>query len=463
MAGKDATKRRRTRWIISLILVAGIGFGVLKVVLFATAKPMISINYAAEYNEMVRPADYDPNADASAEYREAFARLPTIPDGVDPLGHLWEYDPASAEYKMLESWLASCEEAVGLLHKAGAKPCFWGRVSSIDPNRPLFPENFDYVAFGQAAHCLRRAAEYRAAHGDTAEAFRCVVTGFRMAGHLNHAGRQFFGMGQIVEMITHGTARDLLVRTDVDSTVLRDAQRQLEGILAAGAPPSFRSDGIVLRDIIQRSFTDDGKGDGHVLFQTILDCLRRQENPKSELGEDFAYFGHCWTAWNHPSRRETIQTVDRLAEAATQLIQQTPWERHSQGVDSLERLCDICRHNAFLRVSAADRALFWAITNHDKNLTSFESLIAAMAILRFHKDKESWPASLEELAATGYIRRMPMDPYGGKPLGYARTKDSFILYSCGDNFRDDGGAPIDPRPTVVDGDKILWPIEGSKK
>lgn len=461
MAGKHLTKRR-TRRVVLLVLAAGIGYGVLRIVLFATGKPTVAVDYAVQYNELVRPANYDPNADAAADYKEAFALLPTIPDGVNPLGHLGEYDPASAEYRTLESWLASCEPAIDLLHKAAAKPCFWGRVSGSDPNLPLPLDGFDFGMFTQASHCLRYRTEYLAAHGSPAQASRCIATGLRMAGHLNDAGRQYLIPGQIVEMIVQRAAFDLLAQTEVDAALLADAQKQLEEILAARTTPSLGSHAIVLRDVIQRSFTDDGKNDGHVLFHTIRDYFKERETPTSELGADFAYLRHFWIAWSHPSRHETIQTIDRLTEAADQFIQQTPWERHTQGVDSFERLRDLCNQNAFLRIASADRTLSWAIVNHYRNLTSMEGLVATMGILRFHKERGSWPATLEELASAGYIRRMPMDPYGGKPLGYVRTTDSFILYSCGDNFCDDGGVPKDPRPAVMHGDWILWPV-GERK
>jgi hypothetical protein len=463
MAGKDVTKRRRIVLAAGAVLIAGIGYGVLKVVLFATGKPMISADYAAQYNEQVRPANYDPNDDAALDYREAFALLPAIPDGVNPLGHLWEYDPASAEYKTLESWLTSCEPAIGLLHKAAAKPYFWGRVSSGEPNIPLLLENFDFGMFGQAAHCLRYRTEYLAAHGNMAEALRCIVTGLRMGGQLNPAGRQCLSMGQIMEMVTHGAAFDLLAHANVDPNLLGDTQNQLEEVLVARAAPSFRSDGIVLRDIIQRCFTDEGKDQGHVLFHTLRHHLRDRKTPKSELGANLAYLRHFWIAWSHPNRRETIQTVDRLAEAATQFIRQTPWELHTQEVDYVNRLADIAGENAFLRIAAAEGTLAWAIENHYRSLTSIEALIATMGILRFHQDKGIWPASLEDLAAAGYIRRIPLDPYSGKPLVYAQADSSFLLYSYGKDLHDNGGIRAAGSQSADGGDLVFWPIMEHKK
>lgn len=463
MAGKDATRRRRIRLLVLAALVAGIGYGVLRIVLFTRGKPTISADYAAEYNEHVRPPNYDPNADAAADYKRAFALLPTAPDGVNILAHLWEYDPASAEYKTLESWLTSCEEAIGLLHRAAAKPYFWGRVTSTDPNLPLSLEDFDFGMFTQAAHCLRYRAEYLAAHGDPAQASRCLATGLRMAGQLNDAGLQCLVAGQIVEMITHRAAFNLLARMDVDAALLADVQQRLEEVLAARTTPSFGSHGIVLRDLIQRSFT--AGDDGHVLFHMVRDYFKDRKPSKSELGANLAYLRHFQIAWSHPSRKETIRTVDRLTGAADEFIKQTPWELHTQGVDLSERLREIHGWNVFLQIAGAETTLTWAIQAHYRNLASTEALIVVAGVLRYHKDKAAWPATLEELVSAGYLRRIPIDPYSGKPLVYARAQDSFVLYSCGPDFHDDGGtrsngAAHNRAPSAGEGDLVFWPVEG---
>jgi len=86
-------------------------------------------------------------------------------------------------------------------------------------------------------------------------------------------------------------------------------------------------------------------------------------------------------------------------------------------------------------------------------------LVAAMAALRYQKDKGVWPESLEELVATGYIREISIDPYSGKPLAYKPTADSFTLCSCGQDFDDDGGTPGQWGRPPQGGDQVFGPIE----
>lgn len=56
MAGTGGAKRR-IKWAVLPILVAEIGYGVLKVASFGRGKPTISVNYAVEYNQKLRPAN----------------------------------------------------------------------------------------------------------------------------------------------------------------------------------------------------------------------------------------------------------------------------------------------------------------------------------------------------------------------------------------------------------------------
>jgi hypothetical protein len=173
-----------------------------------------------------------------------------------------------------------------------------------------------------------------------------------------------------------------------------------------------------------------------------------------------AYIDHLCIAWRHPNRRETIRTVDRLVEAATELIRQTPWELHAQGLHCADRLTETLGDNVFLR-PVAERPLTWEINNHYRIIASMEALIATVGILRFHQDKGTWPPNLEELAAAGYIRRIPADPYGDGPLVYRRTDSSFILYSRWYDLDDDGGVRISG--AGQNGDEIFWPREETKK
>ena len=72
-----------------------------------------------------------------------------------------------------------------------------------------------------------------------------------------------------------------------------------------------------------------------------------------------------------------------------------------------------------------------------------DALIATIAIIRFKQSGGNYPESLDSLVSAGYLKDLPMDPWSDKPLVYKKGDDGFMLYSVGDNFKDDGGIGID--------------------
>ncbi len=60
----------------------------------------------------------------------------------------------------------------------------------------------------------------------------------------------------------------------------------------------------------------------------------------------------------------------------------------------------------------------------------------ATNICRFKATVGHYPAKLADLPNAGDL---PMDPFSGKPFGYRRTADGFLLWSIGEDLTDNGG------------------------
>lgn len=463
MAGKDATRRRWVRWLIVAVLVAGIGYGVLGVALFIRGKPTISVNYAVEYNQRLRPAGLDPNDNAASDYEAAFAQMPEMPDDVRQiLGRLHKYEPSSVERRIMEEWTASCDKALRIVRRAAQKPDFWVELPTIDFSDPASVEMIHFSKFRDATLALRCQAELLAAKGDLAGAMDHVYAICKMARHMGGRGRMQINLGQAMETVAYSTAFDLLSRAEVDSSGLGEVQKRFEEIVSHGSSLSFAGDEILLRDAIQRHFTDDGHGSGRLIPGGFYD-LRcqgpRSDLPRSELASNAFHLKCVYIAWAHPTRRETTHTLERLVRTGESLLAQTPWEMHAKGTSHADQLRAIARANDFLQFVGADTTLSWTIEGYHRAKISGQALVAAIAALRFQKDTGGWPQSLERLVATGYIREIPIDPYSGKPLAYKLTTDSFALYSYGQDFDDDGGAASQWGRPPQGGDQVFWPVE----
>jgi hypothetical protein len=83
---------------------------------------------------------------------------------------------------------------------------------------------------------------------------------------------------------------------------------------------------------------------------------------------------------------------------------------------------------------------------------------AAAAAVRYGRAQGQWPNGLEALQAAGYLREVPADPYGGRPLRLRRLEDGLVIYSVGPDGQDNGGHldPTNPQAPGTDLGFQLW-------
>jgi hypothetical protein len=74
------------------------------------------------------------------------------------------------------------------------------------------------------------------------------------------------------------------------------------------------------------------------------------------------------------------------------------------------------------------------------------SAAAALAAERYRLKHGHWPAAVQELAAAGFLREVPLDPFGGKPLRVGTFDGGIVLYSVGADGVDHGGTLPGKRP-----------------
>jgi hypothetical protein len=70
-----------------------------------------------------------------------------------------------------------------------------------------------------------------------------------------------------------------------------------------------------------------------------------------------------------------------------------------------------------------------------------QTALTAIALKRYQLKYKNYPQSLDAIAPE-FIPAVPNDPVDGQPLRYRRNADgTFLLYSVGENGKDDGGNP----------------------
>ncbi len=78
------------------------------------------------------------------------------------------------------------------------------------------------------------------------------------------------------------------------------------------------------------------------------------------------------------------------------------------------------------------------ITINIKGIAQLRAARVALAVLRYRLATGSLPDTLTELVPT-YLESIPDDPFDGRPLRYEKLETGFVVYSVGEDRRDDGG------------------------
>jgi hypothetical protein len=96
------------------------------------------------------------------------------------------------------------------------------------------------------------------------------------------------------------------------------------------------------------------------------------------------------------------------------------------------------------------RSAYWRLRT---NLAGLQMLIA---LKRFQLAHKQLPVTLSEAAAETILKTVPIDPYSGQPLRFSVLTGQPVIYSIGNDFKDDGGR-VDWKQGTVPGD-YLFPL-----
>lgn len=233
----------------------------------------------------------------------------------------------------------------------------------------------------------------------------------------------------------------------------------LNALLASSEGMGFGTEGSIFDDLLQRLYTDDGKGDGHLTAEG-LEWYRsfipgyQQQLPSANLGDML-------------NGGEQIQAIMMPISLVTSSSRKQESERYHGHLDSIQRVLregpesiwmvsDMRAEQGHIRSGQAPmRFSLAAITTpafgrsvsryfvHQQTANAF-GVMLAIECYRF--DHGQLPDTLAQLVPLN-LPSVPedlMDP--GQPIKYARAGDGYLLYSTGSDGDDDGGVAAAPHP-----------------
>jgi hypothetical protein len=208
-------------------------------------------------------------------------------------------------------------------------------------------------------------------------------------------------------------------------------------------------------DEIQRCFTEDRLTHGHLSWQGLQRLAEGKHEQALELLLKEPWTAPLYVLFAHPNKHQTRKMVDEYYNFYNEVIEKSPAQLRVEGVDLEKQVQDIVGQNLVLKNIEPLLPNVHSIGHRNK--VDVEAFITIVALQRFKNDKASYPKSLNELNAAGYLRELPIDPFSDKPLVYKKTDDGFLLYSFGRNLKDDGGRPRWHR-WGAEGDTVFWPV-----
>jgi len=421
----------RKKWVLAAIGLL-LALLILKIVLFLTAKPKITVDYVAEYNRTSRPQDYDPNDNAAPYYQKAFDAFFDMPDELPKPYIKWPTDFNDTEQTLYEKWLISNIPAFEYFREASHKPYYWLERKSERDNTIsgiMLPE---LNPFRQLTRALLWDAKIKAIQGQFQPAFENILVCYKAGNHKccqnSLVIEQHVGLRIKQESVC--SAFNILDNLKPEGKALGFLQDALQSELNNDDYiPSIETEKYFLYDALQRTFIDNGKGTGRLAWRTgwYYDTLcGKWNNFRKRLYACFA----------GPTRNEIVEQIEKALAISVQIKGKTPWQIKNEAYDFFDEIENINKSNWFLHILGVNYSNFHS---YYETTAQTEALIAVLAILRYKADTGQFPETLNELVSSNYLQDVPNDPYSSSSLVYNLTEDGFKLYSVGKNFSDDGG------------------------
>ena len=503
----------RTFQVIGVLILCFIFY----VVWFLTGKPVITTDYVAELNHMVRPvADESLNAtplyikavdlyeelsddfllffaqNQKAIVDEEFTRFADLPSKIDRVvsnKKLWNYrekrqDVQDEVYGALsrflgkkynelkveqrniaERWVQEHNDALELIIEGSQRPYYWRTYESKMATGGMMGVRLPNLSvFRNLARSMCWRAWLRAEQGRFKDAFDDAKSCYRF-------GQQIRGdktlveqlVGIAIEALAVRTIRDIVGQYEIDSTILADFQRDFEQIIAdENFAISLKAEKLRMYDEIQRCFTSDRFGKGHLYmprFRKISDMASNYEGAGVEpFILDLVY--SVPFLFGHPNKEETLRSVNELYDYYEQLSLKTTAQIHADSDAIDDKLNKLSSDNILIGILTPAIRRIFEIGN--RLPTEVGAALTIIAILRYNGDTSRYPQNLNQLVTAGFLKQLPIDSFSDKPLSYKKTEDNFILYSVGPDFKDDGGVSGKDskgraRQWRDNGDTVFWP------
>jgi hypothetical protein len=477
------------RWLIAIALLLLLGVVVTLMALSSHHRRAVE-RYRAELRAQghlknyaeIAPPPLTNGPNGAPALTNVMARLPSLPDYPAQPGGLasgtrrapWRemQEPAAGQtnaWSPLLDFLRTHAADIAALRAACAEPAFDFAPRYADGERMTLAH---LTATKHAVQVLAADALVQLHAGQAEAALADVQSGVNLTARWNREPTMITHLVRIAQASILSVATwDLLDRsgwTDAQLAGLQAAWQELD--LPASADTTFALEEAWMERALQdpqrqdfspiRSLMNAGGPDSDSLLDLVRFCL---QDPKAGWEEAVDRYPRWWAfrLWRrHQLALISLQQHEAGRSGLQEAIASRAWLAPATAVSNqIGRLQSELPQmpGGFDAVGGSylGRMLFKYATVETQRAV----VLTAIALERYRLRHGSHPESLAELTPT-LVSAVPIDPMDGKPLRFRRTEDGrFLLYSIGEDGRDDGG---DPTPAGVNrfwaqGRDAVWP------
>ena len=258
---------------------------------------------------------------------------------------------------------------------------------------------------------------------------------------------------------------------------LRELAHRVAAYRGGNITLDFTAERTLFDDILQRAYTDDGRGGGRMTAAGLNLFHNIATSSSSDNIESATWFVGPGLSALIAGRTETRDQAERFFDEIVAAHQGPPWLWEREKIDALEKLANGIAQNP-LKLDYMLQTLLLAppvslVQDKERAVQQRDATEVVIALVLFHRRHGVWPQTLEELVPD-LLPAVPPDRFDGHPLRYFVRDGKPILYSIGVDRDDDGGRPANVARRAMpgaagptkpdqhqsadeDGDWILWP------
>jgi hypothetical protein len=327
------------------------------------------------------------------------------------------------------------------------------------------------------ARILAAEATAAAERGDVDTFERCLRSITLMGEHF----RGPFLVDQLVAIGIDRLTVDVLSKTLTrrpnwfDRKSLQRITHQLSRVGETSPLIDLAGERMFFHDAIQRTYTDDGHGDGRLNWAGLQTLLTYGSSPSSRH-----WPSHLERArWLNnimlfaASRRDVLAEYDRLLDTAEAAMRRPASE--ANWADYETRMSEIKSSPTlsarYLPITLLPSSIRRAGEERDRLVNLRDGMLTVLALEAFRREHGVYPTSLDALVPK-MLPAVPVDRIGGGAIRYRLVGGKPVVYSVGVDRNDDGGRPPEEdgvvlnaraaewnpdRRTTPDGDWVLFP------